>query len=123
MAQKDTHAEKSATFNFPAGLGELGQKRVETMMEVQKGLFDEAKNINQRLLERAKSDADLAAELVNKLTAAHSVPEALSIWQQWTRRRMEMAVEDGQWALANGFKLIETGARLFANGGATTSTT
>lgn len=118
MAQRDTQTEKSvAPSLLPAGLAELGQKRVEAMMEAQKGLFDEIQDISQHLLDRAKSEGDLAGELVNKLTAARSVPEALSAWQQWGSRRMEIAAEDTQWALSNSFKLMETGTRLFSNGG------
>jgi hypothetical protein len=117
MAQKDTQAGKlAASYLFPAGLAEFSQKRVEVMMDLQKGLFDEIQEINRHLLDRTKSETDLTAELVNKLTAARSVPEALTAWQQWASRQMEMAAEDSQWTLSNSFKLMEAGARLFSNG-------
>lgn len=123
MAQRDTQSETSAAPNlFPAGLAELGQKRIEVMVEAQKHLFDEAQDISQNLLDRGKAESQLAAELANRLTAARSIPEALTAWQQWGSRRMEMAAQDAQWALSNSFKLLESGARAFSNGGSAART-
>lgn len=123
MAQKDTQVEKPAAFNlFPAGLAELGQKRTEAIVAVQHDLFNEVQELNQHWLERAKSEAELTAEFVNTLTAARSVPESLTAWQQWTSRRMQMAAEDGQRVFADGFKLMETCACLFSNDGASART-
>lgn len=117
MAQKDTHAERPTAFNlFPASLAELSQKRTEAAIAVQHDLFNEIQELNQHWLERAKSEAELAAEFVNTLTAARSVPESLTAWQQWTSRRMQMATEDGQRVFADGFKLMEKCACLFPNG-------
>lgn len=119
MAQTDTQVEKPAAFSlFPAGLTELGKKRTDAIMAAQHDLLNEAQELNQHWLERAKSEGELAAEFVNTLTAARSVPESLTAWQQWTSRRMQMAVEDSQRGFADGCKLMETYARLFSNGGA-----
>lgn len=75
MAQKDTQVEKPAPFNlFPPGLAEFGKKRTEAIVAVQHDLFNEVQELNQHWLERAKSEAELAAEFVNTLTAARWAP-------------------------------------------------
>lgn len=121
MAQKDpptdtaTKSTASITSVF-AGLGETGKQRVEAAVAVQAELFDELREMNQLWFARAKSEADLASDLVAKLTSAHSVPESTTACREWATRRMEMAVEDGQHLLADSFKLMQTAGRLYSNG-------
>jgi hypothetical protein len=120
MAQKDPHTEgstKSATSSASfTELGEIGKKRAEAMVAVQTELFEELQEISQHWVARAKSETDLASELVAKLTSARSAPETASAYQEWARRRMRMAVEDSQRLFADSLKLMQTGARLFSNG-------
>jgi len=63
-----------------------------------------------------QSQAELASEFASKLTAARSIPDAMTACQDWTSRRFEMMAEDGQHLLADTQKFMEAGAHLFANG-------
>lgn len=123
MANEHAHIEPSAQ---PAGLDptqflEAGKKRVESMIDTQAKLLDVLQDVNREWLERAQSEAGLAAEFWNKLAAARSVPEAAVAYQDWASRRMQMFAEDGQRLLSDGQKFMEAGTRLFANGGAVSS--
>ena len=63
-----------------------------------------------------KSEATLASEFANKLTAARSIPETATAYQKWASQRMEMAAEDAKHLLADSQKFAETGARLLSSG-------
>jgi hypothetical protein len=102
----------------PTQFLEAGKKRMESMMDTQARFFDVLQDVNREWLERAQSEAGLAAEFWNKLAAVRSVPDAAIAYQDWASRRMQMFAEDGQRLLSDGQKFMEAGARLFANGGA-----
>jgi Phasin protein len=122
MAQREPQADgstKSAPSNsLFTGLGEIGKKRSEAMAAVQTELLDGFQEISQHWVTRAKSEADLASELVAKLTSARSIPETATAYQEWASRRMQLAIEDSQRLFADGLKLIGTSARFFSNGSA-----
>jgi hypothetical protein len=55
-----------------------------------------------------QSQAKLGSEFVAKLTAARSIPEVATAYQEWASRQMEMAAEDAKRIFADGQKLAET---------------
>ena len=116
MAQADKSTASATSNSLVTELGEIANKRAEAMAAVQAELFKRLQEISQHWVARAKSEADLASELVSKLTSARSVPETATAYKEWASRRMQMAAEDGQRLFADSFKLIETSARLFSNG-------
>jgi hypothetical protein len=58
----------------------------------------------------------VSADFGSRLMRAGSIPEAVTILQEWTRRRFEMMTDDGQDLLDDTQKLIEAGARLASGG-------
>ena len=94
-------------------LGEAGKQGAQAVAEAQQKLFAEFQGIGQHWVARAKSEADLASELIAKLTAARSVPESAAAYQEWATRRMQLTIEDSQRLFADGLKLMETSTRLF----------
>jgi hypothetical protein len=121
MVQADKSTSSATSASIVAQLGEMGKKRVEATAAVQAQLSKEFQEISQHWTARAKSEADLASELLGKMTSARSVPESAKVYQEWANRRMRLAFEDGQRFLADTFKFIETTARLFSDGDAGTS--
>jgi hypothetical protein len=71
---------------------------------------------SQHCAVRAKSEADLASELMTKLTNTRSMPEIAAAYQEWASRRMRMAVDDSQRLFADSLNLMETSVRLFSGG-------
>ena len=118
MAQADKSTASATSTSIIADLGEIGKKRAEAVATMQAELFKEFQEISQYWTGRAKTEADLASELISKLTAARSVPETAKAYQEWASRRMQMVLEDGQHLFADSFKLTETTAQLFSDGGA-----
>lgn len=122
MAQTDKSAAPTAPAFIVADLGEITKKRVEAAATAQAELFRELQEISRYWTARAKSETDLASELVSKLTGARSIPETATAYQEWASQRMQMALEDGQHLIADSFKLMETAARPFSNGVVSKST-
>jgi hypothetical protein len=118
MPQEDSHTDKStvSTSSLVPNLGEIGKFRAEAFAAVQAELFKEFQEISEHWSARAKSEAELASELVTRLTSAGSVPDTAKVYQEWASRRMKMALEDGQRLFGDSVKVLETAARLFANG-------
>jgi hypothetical protein len=118
MAQKETQrSEKSSSSNLmPTEFVEMGKKRVEEYANIQRELLEKLQETNRQWLDHAQAEANLASEFASKLTAAHSIPEAMSACQEWTRRRFEMMAEDGKRLFADTQKFMEAAGRLMPTG-------
>ncbi len=67
-----------------------------TISNIQNELVDAYEQAGRAWHERVKSEVDFWSELGAKLTATHSLPEAMSAYQQCMTHRMQMAAEDGR---------------------------
>ncbi|HEY4738565.1 MAG TPA: phasin family protein [Xanthobacteraceae bacterium] len=81
-----------------------------------KELLDTLEEINEHWFARAKSEAEFAAAMANKLAAARSMPDMTTIYQDWFGQRMQRCVEDSNHVIADVQKLMRTGGRLAQNG-------
>jgi hypothetical protein len=63
---------------------------------MQNELLDVYEQAGRAWLARVKSEVDLWSDLAAKLTATHSVPEAMTAYQQCVAQRLQMAAEDGR---------------------------
>ena len=93
-----------------------GSKRIEEFSDARTDLFEELQESRQQWLDRARLEANLAAEFASKLTVARSFSDAVTAGQEWSKRRAEMMMEDSRHVLADAQKLMETGARILSNG-------
>lgn len=120
MAQKEPQSERAEKFPLlnlaPAEIAAMGQKGMEDFINAQTELFDKLRETNQQWFERAQSEAKEASEFASKLTTVHSLPEAMTVWQEWMSRRFAMMAEDGKHLLADTQKFMEVGRRFLPNG-------
>ncbi len=65
-----------------------------------------------------QAEASIASEFTNKVTAARSVADYASAYQEWLDRHLKLLADDGPRLFSDTQKLIETGARIFARGSA-----
>jgi hypothetical protein len=93
-----------------------GKRRVEDMIDLQTEVFDYLQEVNRNWFAHIHSEAAIASEIANKLTEARSMPETATLYREWANRRMELFAEDGKRLIADTEKLLETGARLLADG-------
>jgi Phasin protein len=122
MTQTEKSTASAIPNSFAADFSKAGKKHVEAISAMQADVFKELQEIGEHWTARAKSESDLASELLGKLTSARSIPEAATAYQDWAIRRAQMAVEDGQRLFTDNVKLMETAARLLSNGGVRGST-
>lgn len=120
MAKKESHneqTEKSSLPNLiPAEFAVSGKKRVEDFINAQTDLLDKLQETNRQWFDRVELEANLASEFASKMTAARSIPDAMTACEEWASRRFEMMAEDRKHLLADYQTFTETGARLLLNG-------
>lgn len=112
MMQKESQGEANEKSWFAA----MGKKRVEDFANAQTEFLGKLQEANRQWFERMQSEASLASEFASKLSAARSIPDAMTACQEWTSRRFEMMAEDGKHFLTDIQKFVETGSRLASNG-------
>ena len=117
MAQ--VHGERAEKLQFnlpPAEFAATAMKRFGEFAKTQTEQFNNFQETNRQWLERVQAEASLASELFSKLTAARSIPDAMTAYQEWGGRRLEMMAEDTKHLMDTTQKFMETSARLIANG-------
>ena len=117
MAQVHGERAEKLQFNFlPAEFAATTMKRFGEFATAQTEQLSNFQETNRQWLNRVQAEVNLASELVSKLTAARSIPNAMSAYQEWGSRRLEMMAEDTKRLLDNTQKFMQTSARLIANG-------
>ncbi len=122
MAQKEGFAERierAAAPNllaFPE-MAEMGKKRIERLVDAQRELLNQLQETNRQWLDRMQSEAKVASDFANKVMGARSIPDAMSAYQEWANRQLEMTTEDAKRFFADGQKFIEASTRLLSSNG------
>jgi hypothetical protein len=98
-----------------APFAEMGPRNVKAALRLQMEMFDVLHDVGRDWLKRAASEAELAFDLPNKLTAAQTVPAVLSAYQEWLNEWMSMVSEDGRHFIANSQKIVDRSVSCFAD--------
>jgi hypothetical protein len=120
MADREGYAprtDRSAPPNlliFPE-MAEMGKKRIENFVDAQRELLNRVQETNRQWLDRMQSEAKVASDFANKVMGARSIPEAMTAYQEWANRQLEMTAEDAKRLFTDGQKFIEASARLLSN--------
>ena len=86
------------------------------MFAAQKEFLDALEQINEHWFARAKSEAEFANAMADKLAAARSMPDMTIVYQDWFGQRVQRYVEDSNHILADVQKPMQTGTHLAQNG-------
>jgi Phasin protein len=120
MADQESQAGRaqkpSSPSSIPSKFDLMGSARIDEFINLQTELLERFQEINRKWLDRAQLEATMASEFASKLASLRSLPEVMTVYQDWTTRRLEMMAEDGKHLLADTQKFIETGARFASNG-------
>jgi hypothetical protein len=109
--------EKFSPFNLPpAEFATAAMKRFEEFAKAQTEQFNNLQETNRQWLDRVQAETNLASEFVSKLAAARSIFDAMTAYQVWGSRRLEMIPEDTKHLLDNTQKCMQMTAQLLANG-------
>ena len=96
---------------------EFGANRLASLMEMQRELLDTLEKIQRDRLARTMEETKVASELVAKMTSARSIPEIMTIYQEWIAKHAEMFAEDSCKFMDDSQKIANTTVRLLSGGG------
>jgi len=99
------------------GFLQAGTKRMETLVEAQRRLLETFEQINRDRTARVQQEMELASAFASRLSAARSMPDVMSAYQEWAQRRLALFAEDSQRFVDESQKVFSTAARLLSNGG------
>ena len=74
----------------------------ERLSRFQAELFEKIQEVNRHWLERIQSEATFAAEFATKMSAARSLPDTATIYQEWASRQLKLTAEDASYAISTG---------------------
>jgi len=94
---------------------EMGPRNVKAALRLQMEMFEVLHDVGRDWFKRAASEAELAFNLPNKLTAAQTVPAALSAYQEWLSEWMSIVSEDGRHFIADSQKIVDWSVSCFAD--------
>jgi hypothetical protein len=92
---------------------DVGSSNVAARLRLQKEMIGVLSDISQDWFARATAEADLALRLPNRLTAARSVPDAITAYQEWFGEWVARCSEDSRRLFSDSEKIVDTGARCF----------
>lgn len=92
-----------------------GRHRLDDFADAQSQFWERLQTSNHKWWSRIQSEASMAADFANKLTAAKSLTETAGLFQNWTVKHMEMATEDARRALSDTQEIIAAGTRFWTN--------
>lgn len=90
---------------------------LDSMVDMQKQMFEYAAELSQVWTTRAQSESELATNFATKLANARSIPEAMSAWQECVQQRIQLNADDAQRLFDQNRRFIQVGADLLSNGG------
>jgi len=99
-----------------AAFTEFGTQGIKTALRRQTEMFDVLQDISRDWFARATAEAEHAIKLPNKLSAAHTVPDAVSVYNEWLSEWMNLCSEDGRRLIANSQRLMDKSASCFTVG-------
>ena len=102
--------QQAASF---AQFGEMGVGNVKAALRLQTEMFDVLHDISRDWVARVTSEAEHAFGLPNKLSAAQSMPDAMTAYHQWLNEWMSMCSEDSRRLVADSQRIMDKGVRCF----------
>lgn len=94
--------------------GDMGARSVSASLRLQEEMLEVFSDIGQDWVARATSEAELAIDLPNRLSAARSVPDVVSAYQEWLGEWLGMVGDDSRRMISNSRKIIDAGVRCFS---------
>src|SRR5208337_146176 len=95
MVEREGYAQRTETpappnlLVFPE-MAEMGKRRIENFVDAQRELLNRLQETNRQWFDRMQSEAKVASDFANKVMGARSIPEAMTTYQEWANRQLEM---------------------------------
>jgi hypothetical protein len=86
-------------------------------------LFSTLQEMSRDWMARATAEVELNLKLSKKLTAAHSVPDAVAVYQEWLSEEVGARAEDARLLMSSGQKFMDASSRFLSHGWPSAGTT
>jgi hypothetical protein len=93
---------------------DTGKKIGNATLQAQSEFLKTIEEIGRHWVTCATSEVEIGLKLSKKLTAAHTVPDALAAYQEWLSEEMNARAEDARRLMTNGQKFMNSSARLLS---------
>ena len=77
--------------------------------------FNAVQEMSRDWMGRATAEVELGLKLSKKLTAAHSVPDAVAAYQEWLKDEMGARTEDARLLMSSGQKFMAASSRFLSH--------
>ena len=85
--------------------------------------FNTLQEMRRDWMTRTTAEVELGLKLSKKLTAAHSVPDAVAAYQEWLNEEMGARAENARLLMSSGQKFVDASSRFLSSGWTSASTT
>lgn len=119
----NTSPSRPGSRSTRANSGEAEDKIHNAPFQVQSEVFNALQEISREWMACATAEVEFGLKLSKKLTAARSVPDAVTAYQEWLSEEMGARAEDARRLMSNGQRLMDTSTRLLSNGWMSPGTT
>ena len=76
--------------------------------------FNTLQEMSRDWMARATAEVELNLKLSKKLTAAHSVPDAVAAYQEWLSEEVGARAEDARVLMSSGQKFMDASSRFLS---------
>jgi Phasin protein len=127
MSSQETDLEHSrkptGSKSTRIGFAEAEIKNGDASFQAQGEFFKTLQEMSREWMARTTAEVELALKLSQKLTAVHSVPDAITAYQEWFGELMGARTEEARRLMSNGQTLMDASSRLLSNGWMSAATT
>ena len=116
MAQMEKILGEQASFSKATDWTTATKRSMEGVVNAQTELWEQVQATNQHWLDWFNAESKLGADFASKLASAHTIPEAVSVYQEFGRRQFEMIAEDATHFIGEAQKAMQNSVRLFTKG-------
>jgi hypothetical protein len=120
MAQEKAQAERSVesapVLMASAEFGEMWKKGFEGFLHAHEDFMHGLNETSRHWLDRIQLEAKVASEFGSKMAGSRSLPEALTVGQEWASQHFKMMTEDRKHLLEDCQHFTAISGRLLANG-------
>jgi hypothetical protein len=110
-----TGAGLSGSKSMSERLADDGRKIGNVSLQAQSEFIKTLGEIGRQWVMCTTAEVEIGLKLSKKLTAAHSVPDAMSAYQEWLSDEINARAEDTRRFMTNGQRFMDSSARLFSN--------
>ena len=97
-------------------IGDVEKKIGDAAVEAQNQFLKTLEEMSREAMACATAEIERGLKLSKKLSAAHSVTDAVAAYQEWLSEEMTARSEDARRFMSNSQSFMSTSSRAFSNG-------